>query len=547
MKNLRPVGIPHSIFLENIFAKTYDATKLEEDTERVRAEYQNRGYFKANVSDPKTVIHDTGHQGFHVPLLQHGPGKAVDITMPIDEGDKYRLAKITFKNNKFLSNTGALRSLFPLKDGDVFSREKIAKGLENLRKAYGENGYINFTPVPNTTFDDEKKLATLEIDVDEGKQFYVRRIEFAGNTTTRDKVIRREIALEEGTVYNSRLWEFSLLRLNQLGYFEQLKPDDPNVTERHLNEKEGTVDLTLKVHEKGKNSSGLTGGVSGLSGSFIGLSYSTNNFLGLGETLSVQANVGNRQKDLVFGFTEPYLWERPLQFGFTVYTRSYNFNQAQQTEILTGQKLNLPSPFLQNLQNYTQSSAGFSTTLSYPLHRSLKRVGITYSFDRSSVTALSNASKTLFQNLAFSGINGPNSLEGIITSKILPSYSKNTLDSGISPKSGSSLFLGGELAGLGGTVRSVRPIVQYKHFIPVQNHRNTIGFNIQASFLTGYGGLVAPPFERFYMGGENDLRGFDIRSVSPVSFLPNHLNVTLTNPDGSPVPKDPANPLRGNY
>ena len=70
MKNLKPVGIPHSIFLEALFAKTYDATKLEEDTERVRAEYQNRGYFKANITDPKTVIHDTGHKGFHIPLLQ---------------------------------------------------------------------------------------------------------------------------------------------------------------------------------------------------------------------------------------------------------------------------------------------------------------------------------------------------------------------------------------------------------------------------------------------------------------------------------------------
>ena len=91
-----------------------------------------------------------------------------------------------------------MRSLFPLKDGDIFSREKIAKGLDNLRKAYGEYGYINFTAVPSTNFDDEKKLANLEIDVDEGKQFYVRRIEFVGNTTTRDKVIRRELALEEG-------------------------------------------------------------------------------------------------------------------------------------------------------------------------------------------------------------------------------------------------------------------------------------------------------------------------------------------------------------
>ncbi|MGA7046987.1 MAG: POTRA domain-containing protein, partial [Candidatus Sulfotelmatobacter sp.] len=89
MKNLRPIGIPHSIFLENIFARTYDATKLDEDTERVRNEYQNRGYFKVIVNEPKTQIHDTGHKGTHIPLLQSGPGKAVDITMPIEEGDRY--------------------------------------------------------------------------------------------------------------------------------------------------------------------------------------------------------------------------------------------------------------------------------------------------------------------------------------------------------------------------------------------------------------------------------------------------------------------------
>src|SRR6202166_1270778 len=298
MKNLKPIGIPHSIFLESLFAKTYDATKLDEDTERVRAEFQNRGYFKVLVQEPKTQIHDTGHQGFHIPLLQAGPGKVVDITMPIEEGDKYTLGEITFKNNKAVSNIKALRALFPIKDGDTFDRSKVAKGLENLGKAYGQLGYINFTSIPNTPFDEEKKRVFLDIDVDEGKQFYVRRIEFQGNTTTRDKVIRREIVLEEGQIYNQQLWELSIQRLNQLGFFDNLKPDDPNVTERHLNEKDGTVDLTLKVKEKGKNSIGLSGGVSGLSGTFVGLSYSTNNFLGLGETLSMQANIGNLQRNV---------------------------------------------------------------------------------------------------------------------------------------------------------------------------------------------------------------------------------------------------------
>jgi outer membrane protein insertion porin family len=540
MKNLRPIGIPKSIVLESIFSKTFDASKLNEDAEMVRDAYQQKGYFKALVQEPKTQMRDT--HGFHIPLLQKGSGKAVDITIPIEEGDRYHLGSVTFKNYKAVNNVQALRGLFPMKDGEIFNTANVRKGLENMRKAYGELGYINFTPLPDTQIDEDKKLINLVIDIDEGKQFFVRRIEFQGNTTTRDKVIRRELAIEEGQIYNTRLWELSLLRLNQLDYFEPLKPEE--ATERKLNEPQGTVDLTLKVKEKGKNSIQLTGGVSGLAGSFIGLSYTTNNFLGLGETLQVQASIGDRSRNLLFGFTEPYMFDRPLQVGFTVFNSRLNFDQAKQQELITGQRLNLPQSFLANLQNFTQNQTGFTLSASYPLHRSFKRVGITYSWDTSTINTFSDASTALFENLAFRGIAGPNALRGVVTSKVLPSFTINTVNSGIRPTGGHSFFVAAEFAGLGGTVQSIRPIVQYKRFMQHRN-RNVIGFNVLGSFLTGYGGLVAPPFNRFYMGGDNDLRGFDIRSISPIAFLPDHVNVTLTNPDGSAVPKNASNPRFG--
>ena len=551
MHFLRPVGVPHSIFLENLFAKTYDASKLDDDMELVREEEQNRGYFKANVGQPQTRIRDTGHTGFHIPLLQHGPGKAMDISVAIDEGDQYRLGSITFKGNKTLNNAKALRNVFPIKDGDTFNRKLFAKGLENLKNAYGTQGFINYTPVPTPTFDEQKKLVSWEIEIDEGKQFSVRRIEFQGNTTTRDKVIRREVVLEEGQLYNEQLWKIGIQRLNQLGFFDQIKPDDPQTTERHLDEKAGTVDLTLKLKERGKNQIGLTGGVSGLSGSFIGLSYTTNNFLGLGETLSMQANLGSLQRSIQFGFTEPYLFDRPLTAGFTIYGTKLTYDQARQNALITGQVLNVSQAQLQSLQNYTQASKGFTVNASYPLPARRfgygKRVGLTYTYDVSSLVALTDASKNLFSFLAFSGISGPNALNGIVTSKVLFSYTQNTLDASLYPHSGSELFLGAELSGLGGTVRSIRPIVDYKHYIPVQNKRNAIGFHFLGSFMSGFGGLVAPPFQRFYMGGENDLRGFDIRSVSPVAFLPTASSISLRNPDGSIVPRDPTNPLSPAY
>lgn len=536
MKNLRPIGIPHSIFLENLLSKTYDSTKLEEDAERLRFALQDRGYFKAIVRDPKASMRDVSHIRWYYPLKKSN-GKVVDITVPIEEGDRYRLKQITFTGNKAITNTEALRRVFKLKDGDWFNRTAIGKGLEELRKVYGSFGYINFTSVPDTSVDEERKLVTLTIDIDEGKPFYVRRIEFSGNTTTRDKVIRRELALEEGAIYNSQLWELSLLRLNQLNYFEPLKPEQDSETSQ--NQQEHTVDLTLKVKEKGKNSIGLTGGLSAASGSSIGMNYETNNFLGLGDTLSIQASVGTQATTGSIGFTRPYWFDRPLQAGFTVFTSRYNYNQARQYKEQTGQDLVTTESTQNLLQNYTQSTTGFTASASYPLHRSFKRLGLTYSFDVSTTKTYTEASRQFFEQIAFRNVSGPSALKGVVTSKVIPSYSFSTIDNATRPHSGMSFYAATEIAGLGGDVRSIRPIVEFKKFKPVNKGRNTIGYRLQSSFLTGWGGRVPNPAERTYLGGETDIRGFDQKSLSPYAFLVNATAITLQTPSGTSVPLNP--------
>jgi outer membrane protein insertion porin family len=432
-----------------------------------------------------------------------------------------------------------------MKDGDWFNTEEVRKGLDELKKAYGGFGYINFTGVPDTIFDDKNKTITLKIDIDEGKQFFVRRIEFVGNTTTRDKVIRRELALEEGQVYNSRLWELSLLRLNQLQYFEPLKPDQDSETKQ--NNQDNTIDLTLKVKEKGKNSIGLTGGVSGLAGSFVGINYTTNNLLGKGETLQVEANVGQFERNIQFGFTQPYAFDRPLQLGFTVFSSKYDYNYAKQLAISTGQQLNLSQGVLDTLQNYSQSTTGITLSSSYPLHRSFKRLGLSYTFSDSSIQTFSTASADYFQFLAFRNVSGPNALEGILTSKLTPSFTWNTIDNPQRPHKGQSLFFAADISGIGGNVQMIRPVTEYKRWIPVNHRRNALGFRLQGSYVTGYAGNVAPPFERFYMGGENDLRGFDIRSVSPIAFLTDYTSIPVTGRDNVPIPLDPLHPGRGSY
>jgi len=381
MKNLKPIGIPYSIILEDIFPQTFDASKLEEDTERVRLAYRDKGYANAAIEEPKTQIRDEG--GLNWFTFRPNKGKRIDILMPVEEGARYRLGTITFTGNKAVSNTKALRGTFVLKDGDWFNATMIQKGLENLKKAYGQLGYINFGAIPKPIYDDQKKTVSLEIDIDEGKPFYVSRIEFQGNTITRDKVIRRELMLDEGSVYNSQLWEYSLLRLNQLEYFEALKVDQDS--EAHQDAEAGTVDLLLKVKEKGKNSIGLNGGVSGLSGAFLGVNYQTNNFLGLGETLSLQGNLGNVSRQFMFGFSQPYLKNRPLNLGFQLFNTKQDYNASKSYQTTSGLSANLTAAQQSLTQNYNQASQGLTLSLSYPLKRhAFQRIGMTYSPSRTS-------------------------------------------------------------------------------------------------------------------------------------------------------------------
>jgi outer membrane protein insertion porin family len=554
MKNLKPIGVPHSYVLENLLPRTFDASKLDEDAERVRQAYRDRGYFKAETSEPQTKVRDAG--GINPFTLRPSKGKRIDILMPVEEGGRYKLGGITFKNNKAVTNTKVLRSQFAQKDGEWFDATKFGKGLEQLRKAYGELGYINFVGSPVPRVDEAKKLVYLDIDIDEGKPFYVSRIEFQGNSITRDKVIRRELLLEEGQVYNSRLWDLSILRLNQLNYFEAMKADQDS--ESRQNADDGTVDLLLKLKEKGKNSIGLNGGLSGLSGSFVGANYETNNFLGLGETLSLQANLGDLSRSLNFGFTEPYLRNKPISLGFQLFTNKYDYNPSKSYSATGAAAGNLTTAQQSLLTNYNQSTTGFSMSVSEPLRHLFSRTGVTriglsYQLSRSSVTTFNDNTRNVFQSLAFrSGVAGQNQLNGIITSLISPSFTFSSLDRAVGPHGGRDFNVAVQIAGVGGNVKYIQPVASFRQFYPMKGLRinreghNVLGMRAQISHVTGFGGEVAPPTNRIYGGGENDVRGFDIRASSPYTFIPNKLLFNLTNPDGTTVPRDPTQPLLGN-
>ena len=536
MKYSRPAGAPPCFYW---FHKTYDKERIEADLENIRDLYRDHGYFYALPKEPETKMVDTAN---HWPFFfwSWGHGKKVDIKISIEEGVQYHLGTFHIRGAKLFKEE-RLATILGMKPGDVFALAKVRKAIENYTKLYGQFGYINFTATPDIEPDNRKKVINLALDFEEDNQFTVHRIDFSGNTKTRDKVIRRELLVDEGSIFSSQLWDYSVMKINQLGFFDEVKKEDYDIKQ---NAKDKNVDILVKVKEKGKNSIGLSGGVSGYAGNFIGLNYATNNLLGFGATLSLAFQWGTFQKLYSFGLTQPYLFDKPITAGFTVFKSDYNYNQIRQLAAYTGINPNLlaQSQYGQYYgQNFTQNSSGFTLYASYPMRRSFARLGLTYSFSSSDLQAFSTASQAYFQAINFSGLTGPNALSGIISSQIMPTYLYSTVNSTWTPTRGKYLYaaLGFSGSVMGGNVNTIRPVIEAKYFHPVRNvrsdHPTAIGMRFLASTVAGYGGRVVPPFSRFYIGGEEDVRGFDIRTVSPMAFYPTVVSVCNRDNNGNPI------------
>jgi len=255
MKYIRPSG-----FITTFTGKsTYDKQKLEyclyANEFSVTAKYHQKGYIKLLIDEPKIEVRDvTGTSMFPIPF-KTWKGKRVFVDVNMEEGAQFKVGDVNFTGNTRFTKEQLLR-VFGMQTGDVFNGDLIRKGFDNLKKIYGALGYINWTPIPRQDIDEEQKVVNVVFDFDEGKPYILRTLEFAGNTTTRDKVMRREVLVSEGGVFNTNLWDISLLRLNQLGFFDKIKTEDAEIKPDSKPNSDyptfGDVDVTLKVKEKGE-------------------------------------------------------------------------------------------------------------------------------------------------------------------------------------------------------------------------------------------------------------------------------------------------------
>jgi outer membrane protein insertion porin family len=501
----------------------YHPEKLDMDIAlNLEAFYKEHGYMQVQVGKPVVRILQ-GPRGF-IPFIRKTKQQFY-IEIPVDAGKQYHIGNLELKNCEPL-RCDYLRGAFGLKEGDTVNFTRIQDTLENIKKLYADLGFINWSYIPEQNFDPENLTYDLKFDFDTGKRFRVNRIEFTGNTKTRDKVMRREMVLEEGHFFSSTLLEQSVLRLNQLGFFEPIEEEDYEV---FPDEREGTVDINIDVKEQSQQSIGFTGGVSGISGSFIGINYSTNNFMGRGESLEFSFTGGTRTTSYIVSFTEPYLLDSRWSMGVSVYNRRYRYDTYSAfglTDLSTGDPLEL----------FTQRTTGTTLTFNRRLGRSFWSTGIRYSFQRIGITGIAEGFETyaLGQFVGISS-NPRDALEGIIRSQITPLLSYNSTNAYFNPTRGTSLYLSFGVSGgiLGGDYNMIQPTVEYRHFFPdrwLSGGRNVFGFHVMGQYLQSFSSSSIPFYERFYIGGENTIRGFDIRSITPLAILSTPLYDEYGNP-----------------
>ncbi len=468
---------------------TYQEEKFEEDADKVQEFYREEGYIQARVGTPEIkTIEDSADK----------ETRWVQLRIPVTEGNRYRIGDVKFDGNKVVDSK-FLQPLFRLKSGEWYSEKDVRKGFEKARELYGGAGYFEFTGFPDMSFQDPAEgpvagpaepTVNITMRMTEGEQYFVNRITFTGNNTTRDNVIRREMRLVEGGVFSTEQLKYSIRRLNQLGYFQNLEQTPNAVDVQKTPDSKNQVDVTLKLEEQNRNQLTFGAGVSQYEGIFGQLSFQTSNFLGRGESLTLSLQAGSRAEQYQLAFTEPFLFDRNITGGIDVFKRK-----------------------LEYVNQFTQKSTGGNILFGFPV-ADFSRLFLTYSYEG---TRVSDFNEAFFDPNCFFREGGcreislddlselsPDALELLrrnpflqdslligqggerTISKVVPSFVFNTIDNPIFPNTGRRLSLSTDFAGLGGNTKFIKPRAEAVAFFR-HTSRTSFGFRGQVEYVRGYG------------------------------------------------------------
>jgi outer membrane protein insertion porin family len=447
-----------------ILRGTVQRQRLEDDIERIVAVYQDHGYVQMRVERQNVAVDRAKAR--------------VTITIDIVEGAQYRVGTLKLTGVTLLPES-ELRRQLGFKSGDVFSRSQLRDGVRGITDLYSTIGRASADVLPRTEAQPANRTVDVTIEVTEGPEVYVERINITGNTRSEDRILRREIPFVEGDLFTLQKLQRARQRLINLGYFETV-----NVTTQPGTDKTRII-VNVEVAERPTGLFSIGGGYSSAD-SFVGtLDVSQNNFLGRGWQLGLRIRAGAKVQQGQISFTEPWLFDRPLSAGFDLFSTRRDFTE------------------------YRYETLGGDTRLSHPFAE-YWRWNTAYRLTSDRISHVTSGDPVLTQQ------------EGDrLTSAITGGLSRDSRDNIQAPTKGGLLSFSTDFAGLGGDSKYVKLIATATYFKPIWlGHvlsgrvEGGYGFGWSEDGLTGKSEL--PVFERFYLGGPNTVRSFKLRKISPI-------------------------------
>jgi outer membrane protein insertion porin family len=435
----------------------YKKETMTADIEAIKDLYFNNGYIKVVVSDPE---------------IQLTPEKkGMTITIHVSEGDQYKISSIALIGNKAFSEP-ELRKLISTAPGKVFSKEVLRKDIAAMTDLYTRHGYALANVFPDIIPEEAAKELQLTYKVEEGDIYRVGRIEISGNTKTRDKVIRREVRLDEGDVFNSALLKRSYERLNNLNYFETLDiAPKPRYEEKLL-------DIDIKVKEKATGFLSVGGGYSSVDGLIGMVDITQGNLFGRGQLVKMRAELGGKSSFYELSFRDPWFMDKPIAFSADLYrtTRDY----------------------IDYSKKATGGGFGFGKEFS-----EYWGGNISYNLEQATIyNVASTASEIITEQIGTK-----------LTSSITPSITRDSRDNFLDPSRGSRNSVYVTFAGLGGDNAFIKGLVDSAWFFPVGS--TTIALRGRFGYAKGIFNKTLPLYERFYVGGIYTVRGLGFGQAGP--------------------------------
>jgi len=438
---------------------TVQRQKLEEDIERVVGVYQDHGFIQMRVERHDMVVdRETAR---------------VTITIDVVEGAQYRVGVIKLTGVTLLPEEEVRRQL-GFKAGDVFSRTALRDGVRNISDLYSTIGRASVDVLPRTDQQSTNTTVDVTLEVTEGPEVYVERINITGNTRSEDRILRREIPFVEGDLFTLQKMQRARQRLINLGYFDMV-----NVTTQPGTDKTRII-VNVEVTERPTGIFSIGGGFSSVD-SFVGtLDVSQNNFLGRGWVLSLRIRAGANSQQGIISFTEPWLFDRPLSAGFDVFNIKRQFTE------------------------YDYDSVGGTVRLSHPFEE-YWRWQTAYRLTSDEISDVRDTNDPLLRD----------EVGTRVTSAVTLGLTRDSRDAVALPTKGGYTVFTLDFAGLGGDTRFVKTIASTSYFYPMW-YGHVLSGRAEAGYGFGWSDDPLPVFERFYLGGPNSIRSFKARRISPV-------------------------------